>query len=521
LTPHPVLYSRVGIALCVAGRLDDAIADFEKALSLDPGFIEARANLGMVRIHTGNPALGIGLLRQALALKPDHAESWQMTASAAHMTGDDPAVGRAAARALSLSPASGAALALSALAYRRQGRLGRAFRAARQAVALDPRQADMLSVVALALRDIGLAEEAVRLFRRAVAASPRHADAHGALIVCLTYAASATPAALLAEARRWAAIHAPPPRPSARTSIGEGGPLRVGLVSGDLKRHPVGFFLSGVLPHVDRSRVSIECFATSRGSDALTETIKAATAAWHDIAGVADADAFDLIERRRIDILVDLSGHTLGGRLRLFALKPAPVQAAWIGYFGTTGLPAIDWLIGDERLIPPAHERWFTERIFRLPDSYVCYAPPAEAPPVAPPPADRAGYVTFGCCNALAKVSSGTIAAWSRILGALPDARLLLKTAAFEAEAARSHVRQAFAAHGISPDRITLEGMSPYREFLEGYGRIDIALDPFPFCGGLTTMETLWMGVPLVSLAGDRFVSRQSLSYLTAMGHPE
>ena len=521
LKPHPVLHGRLGIALCLAGRLDEAAAAFERALALDPGFIEARANLGMVRIHTGPSANGRQLLRQALALKPDHAETWQMSAAAAHMTGDEKAVGVCAERALRLSPTNGAALALSALAYRREGRIGKAFRVARQAVVLDPRQADMLSVVALALRDVGLAEKAVRVFRRAVAASPRHADAHAALVMCLNYAASATPAELLAEARRWARIHAPPPRPASQRRIDADSPLRVGLVSGDFRRHPVGFLLSGALPHLDRSRVALECFATTRGRDALTETIRGAATAWHDISATSDEDAYDLILRRRIDILIDLAGHTSGGRLRLFALKPAPVQAAWIGYFATTGLPAIDWLIGDPRLIPPDHEAWFSEKILRLPDSYVCYAPPADAPAVAPPPSDRNGYVTFGCCNALAKVSEPAIAAWARILRTLPTAKLLLKTGGLEAEMARSHIRSAFLAQGVAAERLILEGPSPYREFLESYGRIDVALDPFPFNGGLTTMETLWMGVPLVSLAGDRFVSRQSLSYLTAMGHAE
>jgi protein O-GlcNAc transferase len=521
LATHPVVHAQLGIALSLVGRLSEAASAFEAALDLDPGFIDARVNLGMIRVHLGAREAGGRLIRQAAVLKPDHAESWQVAASAAYGQGDESTADTATQRVLWLSPGHGAALALRSLILRRQGRVGEAYLAARRAVVLDPRQAEMLAVAAVTLRDIGRSEEAVRGFRRALAVNPRHADARAALIMCLNFVTSATPAQLLAEAREWQRRHAPPQRGPSRPSIAAGGPLRVGLVSGDFKRHAVGYFLSGALPHLDSRRIEVQCFATSGTTDALTSTIQAAATKWHDISSISDDDVFTLVDREKIDVLLDMSGYTAGARLPLFALKPAPVQAAWIGYFGTTGLAAMDWLIADERLIPADQERWFSEKIMRLPDSYVCYAPPPDAPPVAPPPSDRSGIVSFGSCNTLAKITPATVAVWSRILAGLPGSRLLLKTSGFDADVARTSIKTAFAAHGVSADRIMLEGWSAYRDFLETYGRIDVALDPFPFCGGLTTVETLWMGVPLVSLAADRFAGRQSLSYLTTIGHPE
>ncbi len=521
LRPEPVLNGRLGIALCQVGRLAEAVAAFEAALALDPSFLDARVNLGMTRFQLGDHLAGKRLMRQALALKPDHAESWLTHASAAYGLGDETISDIAARRTLAISPGQSAALALRALVLRRLGQPGKAFGSARRAVVVSPRQVEMLVVAAVALRDIGRAEEAVGMFRRALAVDPRSQEARAAFIMCLNYAASATPADLLAEARAWERWHTPPARATPRAVAARGQALRVGLVSGDLKRHAVGYFLAGTVPFLDRRRIELQCFSMSRVADDLTLGLKAAATRWHDITATSDEDAAQLIARERIDILVDMSGYTGGGRLTLFARKPAPVQAAWIGYFGTTGLSTIDWLIADRHLVPPGEERWFSERVLRLPDSYVCYQPPKDAPDVSPPPSEADGVVTFGSCNALAKITRPTVALWSRILAAVPGARLLLKTGAFDAAMARDDTRRAFAQHGIAPDRLLLEGWSAYGDFLKTYGRIDVALDPFPFCGGLTTVETLWMGVPLVSLAADRFAGRQSLSYLSTIGHPE
>jgi len=521
LQPQPILHGRIGVALCQLGRLAEGAAAFRAALALAPMFIEARSNLGMALLHLGDAAAGATCIRQSLALQPDHADSWQIQASAAYSTGDMPVTYAASRRITALVPAHGAALALRALSARRLNRLAEAATMSRRAAALDPRQAEMLATAAVVQRDIGRPEDAVRFFRRGLSLQPQHAEIRAALVMCLNYVAAATPADLLAEAREWGRRHAAAPRTRPGAAPLANRPLRVGMVSGDLKRHPVGYFLDGTLPNLDRDRVAAICFATSQGEDAFTTRLKTAASGWHDISAMSDEAAFSLIVDQRIDILVDMAGFTSGGRLRLFSLRPAPVQAAWIGYFGTTGLPAIDWLIADRHLVPEGAEGGYSEQVLRLPDSYVCYTPPKDAPPVAPPPSDRAGHVVFGSCNALAKITPPVISLWSEILRRVPESRLLLKTGAFDAPEARRNVTAAFSAHGVDAERLCLEGWTPYANFLDTYGRIDIALDPFPFCGGLTTVETLWMGVPLVSLAADRFCGRQSLGYLATIGHAD
>jgi protein O-GlcNAc transferase len=521
LQEQPILHGRLGIALCQLGRLAEGAAAFRAALALAPTFIEARSNLGMALLHLGDAAAGETCIRQALALQPDHADSWQIQASAAYSTGNMPVAYAASRRITALAPAHGPALALRALSARQLERLAEAATMSRRAAALDPFQAEMLATAAVVQRDIGRPEDAVRFFRRGLSLQPNHAEIRAALVMCLNYVATATPADLLAEAREWGRRHgtASRARPTSRRT--SHNPLRVGLVSGDFRRHPVGYFLDRALSNLDPGRIAATCFSTGLGEDAFTARLKGAAAGWFDISLINDEDAFDLIASQEIDLLIDLSGFTAGGRLRLFSLRPAPVQAAWIGYFGTTGLPAIDWLIADRHLVPESADRWYSERILRLPHSYVCYAPPHGAPPVAPPPSDLTGNVTFGSCNALAKMTPPTIALWAEILVRVPDSRLLLKTGAFDTAEARRNTVAAFAAHGIAPHRILLEGWSAYDRFLDVYARIDIALDPFPFCGGLTTVETLWMGVPLVSLAADRFCGRQSLGYLSTIGHAD
>jgi predicted O-linked N-acetylglucosamine transferase (SPINDLY family) len=241
---------------------------------------------------------------------------------------------------------------------------------------------------------------------------------------------------------------------------------------------------------------------------------------WRTVVGVTDAVLADVVRRDGIDILVDLSGHTGGHRLAMFARKPAPVQVSWAGYFDTTGLEAIDYILLDRYVCPEGDERLYSERVVRLPDGYLCYAPQSTQA-VAPLPAPSRGYVTFGCFNKVSKVTPQVVALWSRILHGMPAARLCLKDTALDDRTVCERYTRLFADQGIGSERLTLLGRTPYQEYLETYGQIDIALDPFPFNGGTTTIESLWMGVPVVTLAGDRFVGRMGVSHLSNVGLSE
>ncbi len=300
--------------------------------------------------------------------------------------------------------------------------------------------------------------------------------------------------------------------------------LRVGLVSGDLRAHPVGYFLENVLAALSAhaaGRLEIFAYSNHFSADAVTGRIKACCRGWHQAVGLSDEALARRIHGDGIDILFDLSGHTAHNRLPVFAWKPAPVQVAWLGYFATTGVAAMDYLIADPWTLPETEEIYFTEKIWRLPETRLCFTPPDVDVAVAPLPALTIGYITFGCFNNLTKVNDAVVALWARVLASVPNSRLFLKTKQLNEAAVRQSVAERFAAHGIGVGRIILEGSEPRAKYLAAYHRVDIALDPFPFTGGTTSAEGLWMGVPVLTLAGESFLSRQGIGLLMNAGLPE
>src|SRR5581483_9494664 len=285
--------------------------------------------------------------------------------------------------------------------------------------------------------------------------------------------------------------------------------------SADFARHPVGYLCASVLAAHRREAVRVYAYSGRAIEDAMTVRIRDAVDVWCPTAGLDDAALAARIGADAIDVLVDLSGHTAGNRLGVFARKPAPVQATWIGYFNTTGLDAIDYLITDAANVPPAAERWFTEQVVRLPVGRFCYTPPDDAPAVAPPPSRTRGHITFGSFNNVSKITPGVVALWAAVARATPVSRLLLKWRSLGDARERERLLAAFAAAGLEPARLELRPYSPHTAMLAEYADVDIALDPFPFTGGLTSCEALWMGVPVITLPGTRAVSRQTLGLLT------
>lgn len=297
----------------------------------------------------------------------------------------------------------------------------------------------------------------------------------------------------------------------------QGAVLKVGFISPDLCDHPVGFFLLPLLRNLRRSRVHPVLYATGGRSDSTSIVLKS-LAEWHDVATLEHEPLLERLRSDGLDMLVDLSGHTAGNRLPVFARRAAPIQISWLGYFGTTGIPAMDYVLMDPFHAPPHAEDFFTEQVMRLPYSRFCYEPVAFAPEVADPPFITNRYVTFGSFNNTAKYNEGVFSLWAKILHSVEKSRLILKWRTFTDARYREYVWQAFESFGISRDRVELREASVHRVVLEEYAEIDIALDPFPFCGGYTSCEALWMGVPVVTLPMDRTVSRQTYCFLLSMG---
>jgi predicted O-linked N-acetylglucosamine transferase (SPINDLY family) len=296
------------------------------------------------------------------------------------------------------------------------------------------------------------------------------------------------------------------------------------LVSGDLRAHPVGYFLEGVLAALAAEaagRLELVAYPSQVRDDPVAQRIRARCHGWHSAVGLSDERLAQRIRDDGIDILIDLSGHTRHHRLPLFAWKPAPVQATWLGYFATTGVAAIDYLIADPWTLPESEEANFTETIWRLPQTRLCFTAPDVKLDVGPLPALRNGYLTFACCNNLTKMTDAVVALWARVLAAVPASRLFLRSPQLGNDAERRRVVARFAACGMGADRLLLEGVVPRAEYLATYQQVDIALDPFPYPGGTTTAEALWMGVPVLTLAGRSFLSRQGVGLLMNAGLPE
>jgi len=292
--------------------------------------------------------------------------------------------------------------------------------------------------------------------------------------------------------------------------------LRVGYLSPDLRKHPVSAFFEPVLAH--HEEIEAYCYSTTAAPDAVTERLKRKATAWRDCSGWSDARIVEEIERDAIDILVDLAGHTAQNRAGVFRAKPAPVQALYIGYPGTSGLPEMDHVIVDGEIAPRGTEELYTENVVRLEGSFWCFRPPDGAPEVAPLPAKRNGFVTFGSYNALQKMQPAAVALWIDVLRAVPGSRLVLKSLPFADKDLREAIRRRFEDAGVAPGRLDVLPPSDPAVFLAEYGRIDIALDPVPYNGGTTTCEALWMGVPVITLSGQRFCARMGASILSRVG---
>ncbi|MDE2516827.1 MAG: hypothetical protein KGL12_12430 [Rhodospirillales bacterium] len=381
----------------------------------------------------------------------------------------------------------------------------------------------VLTNLTTATVSLGLQEEALGHAEAALAADPTSPLAHRNHVNILPYHPDTTGAALT---RALIACAAHLPRPPAPPDFprppvdAPDRPLRLGLLSGSLRTHPVGWLTIAAFEALDPARFHPIALAQTSGSDAIARRFRAVCREWHDISRLDDAALAARARALGLDLVIDLGGYGDSGRMTACAYRLAPVQIKWVGMQShTTGLAEMDWLITDRWETPPELEGLYTERLLRLPDGYVCYSPPPYAGPVAALPAQsRGGGVTFGCFNNLAKVTPRVLAAWAEILCRLPDARLVLKTHAFTDPSSCARIRDAFAARGVAPARLDLRTGSPHPAFIAEYHEIDIALDPFPYSGGLTVCEALWMGVPTVALAGEFFAARHAASHLCNAG---
>ena len=314
-----------------------------------------------------------------------------------------------------------------------------------------------------------------------------------------------SPDEYLAEARRFNCKLKTRPFGGRDRPRASGGRLRVGFVSGDLRTHPVGFFLEGILQHLDPSKFELFAYPTIAKADELTARIRPRFSRWHLLKGQTDEAAAQAIRADQIDILLDLAGHTGDNRLPVFGLRPAPVQVSWLGYFASTGVSAMDYVLADDVCVPLGSEHFFTEKVWRLPQTRLCFTPPTDGttPNVSALPALERGYITFGCFQRLPKITDSVLGLWQQVFAALPDARLLLQSHQTGRPLYVEQILTRLARVGIHADRVTVRGPAHRSAYLQSYAKVDMVLDTFPYTGGTTTCEALWMGVPTVTLTGE------------------
>jgi len=510
------------------GALDAAIAAFRQALAMQPAFAPAWFNLGLAHAERQEHAAAIEAWGRFVQLRPRDARVRRELATAVVQQGDPHGAAAWLEPHLQLFPddstAANAAYQV-AIAFDRRADLPSAIRWFERAAALAPGSAEIHNALAVAHHNFAQHPQALEHYRRALAIRPDFAEVHSNLLMALHYVEPEDCEAVFREHLEWAARHAGTIVAASRSAFANTREperrLRIGYVSPRFNAGPVAHNLLPLLRSHDHARFHITCYAVSDVHDAVTEEIRSHADAWREAASLDDAGLLALVGDDAIDILVDLSGHCPGHRLRMFAHRAAPIQMTWLDYSNTTAIGAMDYFVGDMLQTPPGTPQRFTEEVLRLPDVRLCYLPQEELPAVAPSPALRNGYVTFGCINRLSKLNPAVVAAWSGILAQVPGSRLLLKGTAYSSHEVRSAVQARFAEHGIGAERLDLRGFSDAAQMMAEYGDVDICLDPFPYNGSTTTCDALTMGVPVVSLAGQALAARAGVMYLTTCGLQE
>ena len=486
--PHPKILMALGYACYVQGKIPESIDRLEQARQLTPTDPDIWFMLGTLFSRSGDSEKALAYFQHTLVLRPLHTLA-RLNMGVIHF---------------------------------RASRYQSAIDSFTAVIESEPDNFKALYNLGLTLIRVGRADEANTLLRRACALEPENPAIHTCMLFNLNYLAGLSAQDIFSEHRIWAVRHA---RPHGKNHVSTSRTskrniIRVGYLSPDFRNHSVFYFIHPVLRAHDRSSVEIYAYSDVPQPDEYTRRLTEAADHWRDISKMDDDAVLNRIHEDRIDILVDLAGHTASNRMLLLSRRAAPVQVSWLGYPGTTGLDTMDFRLTDACADPPATSQvFYTERLIYLNPVFLCYEPPADAPAPAAMPAASNGYITFGSFNNLAKINEEVISAWSEILRATPRSVLLLKAPGLGDTAGRNTILGGFRRHGIDDDRVVCIGrIESVKEHLATYHNVDIALDTFPYNGTTTTCEALLMGVPVITFAGTRHASRVGMSILNSVG---
>lgn len=511
------------LASLQGGRVPEAVGSLRAALDAEPEHPVALRLLGEVEFRSGRGEEAIGLFERAVRAGPGDPQAWFSLGAGCAISGRFDRAAEAFGKVVELQPGNAVAIACLGKAQQTLKRIDDAIATYNRALEVQPTHAEARVDLGNCYMEIGRPDLAIGAYRKVLEFAPDHIAAHDCLCTTLNYPSGVAPEEVFAAHRAYgeAVMRLPPlqvrgPEPAAS---GPGRRLRVGYLSGDMYEHSVSYFLRPMLRHRDRESFEVVCYHTGPKIDQATAEIESLADEYRHVRGLNDAQLASQIRADRIDILIELSGHSFLTRLPMLRARVAPVTVTYCGYPNTTGLPTVDHRVVDSLTDPPEADAFCTERLVRLPGCFLCYEPRNDVPAVSPAPCEASGFVTFGSFNAIKKVTPQVVGLWGRVLREVPGSRLVLKGAVFSSEQVCRRYLGLFAEHGVEAGRVDLlPRLQSQNDHLDAYRLIDIGLDPFPYNGTTTTCEAMWMGVPVLTRVGDRHASRVGLSLLTAVG---
>ncbi len=515
-------YNNLGVALQALDRQEDAEKAYRGALERSPDYPQALSNLGVVLQSTGRKEEAEASYRRAIEIKPNYTQALGNLAALIQEMGRKEEAEEMYRKVIEISPNYAEAHNNLGNLLQDQGRLEESLVSYRRTIELAPKHRLAYNNMALALQDQGKLGEALASLTHQVELAPDFSEAQSARLRCFNFDPVWSPADICEAHRLWAAARADDLRPAEEdhaNSREPERPLRIGYISPDFRVHSVAYFFEALLAAHDREKFHTVCYANAPQKDEMTERLKELAGEWRESFGKSDKQVAAMVKADKIDIFVDLAGHTGLNRMLTFARRPAPVQVSYLGYCCTTGLEAMDYRLSDWNTDPPGQEAFHAEALYRMDRSFLCYTAPESAPQPGPPPSGESGAITFGSFNTLAKVTPEVIALWCRVLNAVPESRFYLKAKSLSDDTTRARYRALFESHGIKAERLDMAGRIKEKgDHLGAYGRVDIALDTLPYNGVTTSCEAMWMGVPVVTLAGRSHAGRLCSTLLHALG---
>ncbi len=517
---YVAVYKNLGLLYTDTGKVKEAEACCRKALSIETPSAETLNSMAAVLVNQGRYTEAETYCRQALALTTTISDVWNNLGSvllAKMMLGE---AREAFEKALAIQPNNVKVLSNYSEALRLSGKPSQAEAVLKKAIKLDSGHTNAYLNLGNAYLDQGLVENAIQTIEHALILAPEYLASYNNILFSTTYSETFSQESHLALAHEYGRIASQKADKKFDSWLvsSQDRCLRVGVVSGDLRQHPVAYFLKNVIQHIDAAKITLIAYLTDGRMDSTSLELKPYFAEWKSLAGHDYQAAAKIIHVDGVHILLDLSGHTAGNKLPIFSWQPAPVQASWLGYWSTTGVPQIDYCLADEISLPSTHKTQFSEKIKYLPDTRLCFSEPDTAAEVALLPAIKNGFITFGCYQNLAKVGNTVMQLWGEVMRAIPDAQLRWQSKSFADEVILEQVKQRLQKNGVDIKRVRLLGKASREAYFTSYAEVDMNLDSFPFTGGTTTCDALWMGVPTLTLAGNTMVARQGASLMTAAG---